>query len=225
MLYDTGARPGEVFERVVAIELGGILRATRSTGAAILAGVPTYDDRTEGHDPASENLAWALPGTWRLFTRAPDDFWRLLVLAILVDAPLYRVGGPTATRVRSSLSVCLALAIFAKWGLAPALVAQAVAATASVLWQRYDVATGLSFVARHVVALAVAAAGVLENRSCTAYPACGPEVTAAGGRWIDPQGKVDIAHVDGNLVTAPAWPAHPAWIREFLKLLGTPVGG
>lgn len=71
----------------------------------------------------------------------------------------------------------------------------------------------------------LAAAGVLENRSCTAYPACGPEVTLAGGRWIDPQGKVDIAHVDGNLVTAPAWPAHPAWIREFLKLLGTPVGG
>lgn len=62
MLYDTGARPGQVYERVVAVELGGILRATRSTGASILAGVPTYDDRTEGHDPASENLEWALPG-------------------------------------------------------------------------------------------------------------------------------------------------------------------
>lgn len=110
-------------------------------------------------------LVWALPGTWRLLTHAPDEFWRLAVLAIIVDAPLYRVGGPSATRVRSSLSVCLAVAIFAKWGLAPALVVQAVAATASVLWQRYDAAAGLSFVARHVCALAVAAAAVL-----AAYP-------------------------------------------------------
>ncbi|HEX2171262.1 MAG TPA: hypothetical protein VHL09_02305 [Dehalococcoidia bacterium] len=62
MLYDTGTRPGELYERVVAIELSGILDATRSTGADVLAGVPTYDDRTAGHDPASENLHWALPG-------------------------------------------------------------------------------------------------------------------------------------------------------------------
>lgn len=67
----------------------------------------------------------------------------------------------------------------------------------------------------------LAAAGVLRGRSCTAYPACGPEVTAAGGdyRAID----VDAAHVDGTLVTAPAWPAHPAWLREFIKVLGARV--
>jgi protease I len=33
----------------------------------------------------------------------------------------------------------------------------------------------------------------------------------------------DNAHVDGNLITAPAWPAHPAWMREFMRVLGMPV--
>jgi len=64
----------------------------------------------------------------------------------------------------------------------------------------------------------LAAAGILSGRSCTAYPACGPEVTLAGGKYQ--QIDIDGAHVDGNLVTAPAWPAHPAFCREFLKLLG-----
>ena len=63
----------------------------------------------------------------------------------------------------------------------------------------------------------LAAADVLNGRKCTAYPACGPEVTLAGAEYqhID----VTAAYVDGNLVTAPAWPAHPAFCREFLKLL------
>lgn len=64
----------------------------------------------------------------------------------------------------------------------------------------------------------LAAAGILAGRTCTAYPACGPEVAAAGG--IYKEIAIDGAHVDGNLVTAPAWPAHPAFCREFLKLLG-----
>jgi len=34
---------------------------------------------------------------------------------------------------------------------------------------------------------------------------------------------VDAAHVDGVLVTAPAWPAHPAWLAAFLKVLGTRI--
>ena len=67
----------------------------------------------------------------------------------------------------------------------------------------------------------LAAAGVLKGRACTAYPACGPEVQLAGGTFIDL--PVDQAHVDGNLVTAPAWPAHPAWLAAFLKLLGTKI--
>ena len=69
----------------------------------------------------------------------------------------------------------------------------------------------------------LAAAGVLEGRSCCPYPAVGPDVTQAGGTSIGPSDTFDNAHVDGNLVSAPAWPAHPAWIREFLKVLGTPV--
>ena len=62
------------------------------------------------------------------------------------------------------------------------------------------------------------AAGVIKGRRCTAYPACGPEITAAGGQYVAV--PVDQAYVDGNFVTAPAWPAHPAWLREFAKVLG-----
>lgn len=67
----------------------------------------------------------------------------------------------------------------------------------------------------------LAAAGVLADRKCSAYPACGPEVTAAGGRFADI--PVDQAEVDGNLVTAPAWPAHPQWLAKFLQVLGTRI--
>jgi len=67
----------------------------------------------------------------------------------------------------------------------------------------------------------LSAAGVLDGRSCSAYPACAPEVRAAGGRYADI--PVDQAHVDGNLVTAPAWPAHPDWLAKFLTLLGTRI--
>jgi protease I len=67
----------------------------------------------------------------------------------------------------------------------------------------------------------LAAAGVLEGRSCTCYPAVSPEVTGAGGKWVDC--PVDQAHVDGNLVTAPAWPAHPVWLARFLEVLGTRI--
>jgi protease I len=67
----------------------------------------------------------------------------------------------------------------------------------------------------------LAAAGVLQGRRCGAYPAVGPEVRSAGGEWVElPWGGV---HVDGNLVTAPAWPAHPAWLARFLEVLGTRI--
>ncbi|TLX54606.1 protease [Stutzerimonas nosocomialis] len=67
----------------------------------------------------------------------------------------------------------------------------------------------------------LAAAGVLQGRACSAYPACAPEVKLAGGEFIDL--PVDQAHTEGNLVTAPAWPAHPAWLAAFLRLLGTEI--
>lgn len=62
------------------------------------------------------------------------------------------------------------------------------------------------------------AAGILKGRRCTAYPACAPEITAAGGQYVAV--PLDQAYVEGNLITAPAWPAHPAWLREFTKALG-----
>ena len=67
----------------------------------------------------------------------------------------------------------------------------------------------------------LAAAGVLTGRSCSAYPACGPEVAAAGGRYADI--PVNQAIIDGKLVTAPAWPAHPDWLAKFLNVLGSRI--
>ncbi len=69
----------------------------------------------------------------------------------------------------------------------------------------------------------LAAAGVLQARTCCAYPAVAPELAANGCEYISPNEYLNNAHVDGNLVTAPAWPAQPAWMREFLVLLGTPI--
>jgi len=63
----------------------------------------------------------------------------------------------------------------------------------------------------------LAAAGVLKGRQCSAYPACQPEVELAGGSFANI--NVDKAVTDGNLVTAPAWPAHPDWLAQFFKLL------
>ncbi len=65
------------------------------------------------------------------------------------------------------------------------------------------------------------AAGVVGGKSCSAYPAVGPDVNSAGGKWMDI--PLDKAHVDGNLVTAPAWPAHPDWVAKFLQVLGTKI--
>lgn len=67
----------------------------------------------------------------------------------------------------------------------------------------------------------LAAAGVLKQRLCSAYPACRPDVELAGGRYADI--AIDAAQTDGLLVTAPAWPAHPAWLNQFLAVLGTRI--
>ncbi len=67
----------------------------------------------------------------------------------------------------------------------------------------------------------LAAAGVLKGRQCSAYPAVGPDVTSAGGTFADI--GITEAVADGNLVTAPAWPAHPAWLSKFLAVLGTRI--
>jgi protease I len=67
----------------------------------------------------------------------------------------------------------------------------------------------------------LAAAGVLKGKKCSAYPATGPDVTLAGGTYIDL--PMDQALVDGNLVTGPAWPALNAWLSKFLGVLGTRI--
>ncbi len=61
------------------------------------------------------------------------------------------------------------------------------------------------------------AAGVVKGRSLNAYPAVAPEVTAAGGKFVEV--PITGAHVDGNLVTGPAWPAHPVWLAKFIEVL------
>ncbi|WP_296712497.1 DJ-1/PfpI family protein [Rhodoblastus sp.] len=67
----------------------------------------------------------------------------------------------------------------------------------------------------------LAAAGVLKGRTCSAYPACQPEVELAGGVYANI--AIDAAVTDGNLITAPAWPAHPAWLGQLLLQIGVPV--
>jgi len=67
----------------------------------------------------------------------------------------------------------------------------------------------------------LAAAGVLKGRICSCYPAVGPDVTGSGGAVAEI--AIHEAFADGNLVTAPAWPAHPAWIALFLERLGTKI--
>jgi protease I len=65
------------------------------------------------------------------------------------------------------------------------------------------------------------AAGAVEGRKVSAYPSVAPEVNRAGGQYVEL--AMDQSLVDGNLVTAPAWPAHPAWLSNFLTVLGTRI--
>lgn len=67
----------------------------------------------------------------------------------------------------------------------------------------------------------LAAADVVRGKRVSAYPACAPEVRLAGGDYADI--PIDAAITDGKLVTAPAWPAHPEWLRQFLAVLGTRI--
>jgi len=67
------------------------------------------------------------------------------------------------------------------------------------------------------------AADVLKGKLCTAYPALKPDVIRAGAKWGELNDSLSNAHVDGNLVTAAAWPGHPEWMRKFLEVLGTKI--
>jgi protease I len=67
----------------------------------------------------------------------------------------------------------------------------------------------------------LAAAGALKGKSCSCYPAISLDVTAAGGKYEAI--AMDQAYTCGNLVSAPAWPAHPAWLAQFLRVLGSRI--
>jgi protease I len=67
----------------------------------------------------------------------------------------------------------------------------------------------------------LAAAEVIRGKRIAAYPACAPEVRLAGAEYADI--AVSDAITDGNFVTSPAWPGHPAWLAQFLVLLGTTI--
>ncbi|MBB2203762.1 DJ-1/PfpI family protein [Gluconacetobacter takamatsuzukensis] len=83
-----------------------------------------------------------------------------------------------------------------------------------------------AFVGRPMAAIChagqlLAAARVIEGRTVSAYPACRPEIELAGGIYADI--AVDDAVTDGWLVSAPAWPAHPRWLAQFIAVLGVRV--
>ena len=86
--------------------------------------------------------------------------------------------------------------------------------------QAFDVAAKPIAAVCHGAQL-LAAAGVLAGKTCSAYPACAPDVRAAGGTYADIGITEEVT--DGNLVTAPAWPAHPAWMAQFIRALGAVV--
>ena len=69
-------------------------------------------------------------------------------------------------------------------------------------------------------AMILTAADLVRGRRCQAYPSLKPELVRAGAEWIEPSAALDSVCVDGHLVTAPAWPANAAWMRQFLRLLG-----
>jgi protease I len=67
----------------------------------------------------------------------------------------------------------------------------------------------------------LSAAGGIEGRKLTAYPACGPEMEVAGADYVEVEPTEVVT--DGNLVTSPAWPGHPKWLAAFLEVLGTEI--
>jgi protease I len=67
----------------------------------------------------------------------------------------------------------------------------------------------------------LAAAGVLKGRKCSCYPATSPDVTLAGGTYVEV--PMDESVVDGNLVSGPAWPALHSFMAKFLTVLGTKI--
>jgi len=62
--------------------------------------------------------------------------------------------------------------------------------------------------------LVLMAAGVLKGKRTAAYPALEPDIKAAGAQFVNSE-----AVIDGVMVSARAWADHPAWMREFVRVL------
>src|SRR5580700_5445205 len=73
----------------------------------------------------------------------------------------------------------------------------------------------------HGVQILVAVDGVVRGKKVGALGACEPEVTLAGGTYVDL--SPTEAYVDGTMVSAKGWTALAAFIRECLKVLGTEI--
>ncbi len=69
----------------------------------------------------------------------------------------------------------------------------------------------------------LAAADVVAGKTCMCYPAVQPDLEKAGATYHPNNDTFSNAHTHDNLVTAPAWPAHPEWMRKFLDVLGTKI--
>ncbi|PIA64080.1 hypothetical protein AQUCO_00201402v1 [Aquilegia coerulea] len=72
--------------------------------------------------------------------------------------------------------------------------------------------------------LILAAAGLVKNRRCTAYPPVKPALVAAGSHWVEPETMSECV-VDGNLITGATYEGHPEFIRLFVKALGGTISG
>jgi FOG: EAL domain len=101
-------------------------------------------------------IVWALPGAIRFLPDAPAAFWAMTVGALVVDVPLFGLVNRDDPRVRSTLSVCYAFAIFVQWGVGPAVIVQAVAGAVSAVGQRYALGAATFLISRLVVATATA---------------------------------------------------------------------
>ncbi len=123
-------------------------------------------------------LLWALPGATRFLATAPNEFWPMAAAALIVDIPLYRMTFPGDLRVRSTLSVCFALAVLVLWGAAPAILVQAIAGAATATGQRFPPAPSSYMVARLICA--AAAAGLVLNLTRIQRPA--PQESGDSGR-------------------------------------------
>ena len=65
-------------------------------------------------------------------------------------------------------------------------------------------------------------AGLAKGKNLTSYCAVGPDIISAGGRYVEV--PIDGSYADGNLITAPAWTAHPSWLKKVLKAVGADTG-